>query len=111
MTSPSLVAAITRIIPSLPGMIEAKNATPVERGYPAIRHVERIIDGPIVWAPALMGAPLLSLRGGDFELAVGRDVSIGYLDHDLSSVRLYLEESLTFQLITPEAAVPLQAGS
>jgi len=78
-----------------------------EGGYPVLRHVGRLIDGPVIWAPALDGAVLLSTRGGDFELIVGRDVAIGYLDHDPDVVRLYLEESFTFRLLGPEAAVPL----
>lgn len=76
-------------------------------GYPVIQHVRRLVDGPVAWAPALDGVAVLSLRGGDFELTVGRDVSIGYLDHAPTTVRLYLEESLTFRLLTPEAAVAL----
>jgi uncharacterized linocin/CFP29 family protein len=51
---------------------------------------------------------VISLRGGDFELVVGRDISIGYLDHDLHKVRLYLEESVTFQVLTAEAAIMLK---
>lgn len=50
----------------------------------------------------------MSLRGGDFELAVGQDFSIGYLDHNAAKVRLYLEESFTFRVLSPEAAVPLR---
>lgn len=76
-------------------------------GYPVIQHVKRLIDGPIFRAAALSGAIVLSLRGGDFELTVGQDLSIGYLSHDDRSVRLFIEESLTFRLLTPEAAVPL----
>jgi uncharacterized linocin/CFP29 family protein len=76
-------------------------------GYPVIEHVRRLIDGPIVWAPGIDGASVLSLRGGDFELFVGRDFSIGYQSHDARSVTLYLIESFTFRLVTPEAAVPL----
>lgn len=78
-------------------------------GYPVIQHVKRLLqDGPVVWAPALDGALVLSLRGGDFQVVVGRDASIGYLRHDEGSVELYLEESLTFRNISPEAAVPLR---
>lgn len=77
-------------------------------GYPVINHVRRIIEGPIVWAPALEGAVVMSLRGGDFELTLGRDISIGYLTHDAERVTLYLEESLTFRTLTPEAAVRLR---
>jgi uncharacterized linocin/CFP29 family protein len=50
---------------------------------------------------------VVSLRGGDFELVVGRDFSIGYLDHDAKRVRLYIEERFTFRLLSPQAAVPL----
>jgi uncharacterized linocin/CFP29 family protein len=47
------------------------------------------------------------MRGDDFELVVGQDLSIGYLSHDNAKVTLYLEESLTFRLLSPQAAVPL----
>lgn len=77
-------------------------------GYPVIEHVRRLLDGPIVWAPAVDGAALLSLRGGDFELSVGQDFSIGYLEHTAAAVRLYLQESFTFRVLSPEAAVPLR---
>jgi uncharacterized linocin/CFP29 family protein len=77
------------------------------RGYPIIDHVKELLDGPIVSAPAASGAVVMSLRGGDFELSVGQDFSIGYLDHTSTSVRLYLQESFTFRVLSPEAAVPL----
>ncbi|MFO1059290.1 MAG: family 1 encapsulin nanocompartment shell protein [Dongiaceae bacterium] len=76
-------------------------------GYPVLEHVRRLVDGPLVWAPAVNGAVVLSLRGGDFELTVGQDFSIGYLDHDAERVRLYIEESFTFWLLSPQAAIPL----
>jgi len=76
-------------------------------GYPVIEHVRRLLDGPIVWAPGVDGAGVVSLRGGDAELVVGQDFSIGYLDHTATTVRLYLQESFTFRVCTPEAAVPL----
>ena len=76
-------------------------------GYPLLEHLRKIIDGPIVWAPGVTGAVLLSLRGGDFVLDCGQDVSIGYDSHDGEVVRLYLEESFSFHVATPEAAVAL----
>jgi uncharacterized linocin/CFP29 family protein len=76
-------------------------------GFPAIEQVRKLLDGPIVPAPAVNGAVVLSLRGGDFELTVGQDFSIGYLDHSATTVRLYLQESMTFRVLVPEAAVPL----
>ncbi len=78
-----------------------------EGGYPVLQHVRRLIDGPLVWAPGLDGALVVSMRGDDFELTVGQDFSIGYLDHDAERVRLYIEESFTFWLLSPQAAVPL----
>jgi uncharacterized linocin/CFP29 family protein len=76
-------------------------------GYPAMEHVRRLLDGPLVWAPAVDGAVVVSLRGGDFELTVGQDFSVGYLEHNASVVRLYLQESFSFRVLTAEAAVPL----
>lgn len=79
-------------------------------GFPVFEHVRQLLDGPIVSAPAVDGAVVLSQRGGDFELAVGQDFSIGYLDHSPTAVRLYLQESFTFRVLAPEAAVPLSYG-
>ena len=76
-------------------------------GFPVMEHVRRLLDGPLVWAPAVDGAVVLSLRGQDFELTVGQDFSIGYLEHSASVVRLYLQESFTFRVLSAEAAVPL----
>ncbi|MFE4414306.1 family 1 encapsulin nanocompartment shell protein [Streptomyces sp. NPDC093064] len=74
-------------------------------GYPIIKHIARVLDGDIVWAPAIEGAFLLSTRGGDFELRLGQDLSIGYLSHDDTSIRLYFQETLTFLVYTGEAIV------
>jgi uncharacterized linocin/CFP29 family protein len=76
-------------------------------GYPLFDHLARILEGPIVWAPGLSGAIAMSLRGGDFLLESGQDLSIGYDRHDADQVHLYLEESFSFVVATPEAAAPL----
>ncbi len=76
-------------------------------GYPVLLHVRRLLDGPVVWVPALEGGVVMSLRGGDFEMVVGRDVAIGYRNHSSDEVELYLEESMTFRILAPEAAVPI----
>jgi uncharacterized linocin/CFP29 family protein len=78
-----------------------------DHGYPILRHIERLVDGEIIWAPAIPGGVALSTRGGDFELYIGQDISIGYLNHSDTAVRLYLEETFTFLLHTAEAAVVL----
>ena len=69
---------------------------------------ERLLAGPVVRAPALRrSGVVVSLRGGDFELALGRDISLGYVSHDASSVRLCLLESLALQRADTDAAVAL----
>jgi uncharacterized linocin/CFP29 family protein len=78
-------------------------------GYPLLEHLRKILEGPIVWAPGVTGAVVLSLRGGDFLFDCGQDLSIGYAGHDGDVVQLYLEESFSFQVATPEAAVALTA--
>ncbi len=77
-------------------------------GYPLLDHLRKILAGPIVWAPGVRGAVALSLRGGDFLFESGQDLSIGYSSQDGEVVRLYLEESFSFQVATPEAAVALR---
>ncbi|HYV61000.1 MAG TPA: family 1 encapsulin nanocompartment shell protein [Acidimicrobiia bacterium] len=76
-------------------------------GYPVLEHIRLILGGPIVWAPAVDGAVVVTLRGGDFQLTCGQDFSIGYVDHDADNVRLYLEESMTFRALSPDAGVAL----
>lgn len=85
------------------GVIEA-----TERGgYPLLEHIKLIVGGPIVWAPAVDGAVVLSLRGGDYELICGQDFSIGYAGESPASVELYIEETMTFAVREGGAAIPL----
>ena len=76
-----------------------------DHGYPVIEHIKRLLTGEIIWAPAISGAFVVTTRGGDFSLHLGEDLSIGYLSHTDTEVRLYLEETLTFLMLTSEAAV------
>jgi uncharacterized linocin/CFP29 family protein len=78
-----------------------------DNGYPVLEHVKKLVKDGIIWAPSLAGAFVLTTRGGDFALHIGQDVSIGYLGHTDNVVRLYLQETLTFLLLTTEAAVAL----
>jgi uncharacterized linocin/CFP29 family protein len=80
-----------------------------EDGHPIREHLDRLLgDHGIVRSPALSAPMLLSVRGGDFELHIGRDAAIGYSSHDATQIELYLEESLTFLVNTDEAAVDLR---
>jgi uncharacterized linocin/CFP29 family protein len=81
-----------------------------DHGYPVLQHIKSLVDGEIIWAPAITGAFVLTTRGGDFGLYIGEDVSIGYLSHNDKTVRLYLEVTFTFLLLTTEASVALTAN-
>jgi uncharacterized linocin/CFP29 family protein len=78
-----------------------------DHGYPVLRHLRHLVDAEIIWAPALPGGVVVTTRGGDFELHVGQDISIGYSSHTDAMVRLYLQETFTFLQLTAEAAVML----
>jgi len=79
-------------------------------GYPLLEHLREITGGPVVWAPGVEGAIAVSLRGGDFLFESGQDLSVGYDRHDAEAVHFYLEESFSFRVATPEAAVALTLG-
>jgi uncharacterized linocin/CFP29 family protein len=86
------------------GLVQATAAG----GYPILELVRRVLDGPVIWAPAVDGAIVVSQRGGDFELTIGQDLSIGYESHTETHVRLYLTETFTFRVLSPEAGVALK---
>jgi uncharacterized linocin/CFP29 family protein len=87
--------------------VYTKVSETTEHGYPILEHINRLVNGDIIWAPAIDGAFVLTTRGGDFDLQLGNDVSIGYLSHDADTVQLYLQETLTFLCYTAEASVAL----
>lgn len=77
-----------------------------DHGEPIRDHLTSVLyGGPLIWSSALTGAVVLSTRGGDFELALGQDHSIGYRGSAAGKIGLYIEESLAFRVLTPEAAV------
>lgn len=78
-----------------------------DHGYPIAAHLGRLLDAPPIWAPALNGAFLVSTRGGDFELRLSEDLSIGYSAHDTNEIELYFRQTLTFLVHTDEAVVAL----
>lgn len=75
------------------------------RGYPLSKHVEKIVEKVILSSQDV--SFVVSLRGGDFELVLGQDFSLGFEEHCGDRVRLFLAESFTFQVNTPEAVVAL----
>ena len=88
-----------------PGPYTGVIETAEHGGYLLLEHLRHILEGPIVWAPGVRGAVVLSLRGGDFLFETGQDLAIGYDRHDAGEVHLYLEESFALRIATPEAVV------
>jgi uncharacterized linocin/CFP29 family protein len=80
-------------------------------GYPVLKHIQKLVDKEIVWSPAVKGGVLVTTRGGDFQLTIGQDLSIGYLSHDAETVELYLQETLSYQTQTSEASVILDPAT
>ena len=56
-------------------------------------------------------APVEVISRRRFQLHIGQDVSIGYLSHNDAAVRLNLQETFTFLLLTSEAAVALTSSA
>lgn len=82
-------------------------STTEQGGYPLLEHVTSILGGPVHWAPLDTRGVVVSLRGGDFVLTLGQDLSIGFAAWTGDEVDLYLEESIALQVLTPNAAVAL----
>ncbi len=80
-------------------------------GYPPARIIKEMIKGEILMSSVLTGGLVLSTRGGDFELTVGKDYSVGYASHDRKQVEFFITESFAFRVIEPKAAVQLKQGS
>jgi uncharacterized linocin/CFP29 family protein len=70
-----------------------------------VKRIQQLVDKPIVRAEAISGAAVLSMRGGDYELTIGQDLSLGYAYHTKEEVELYLTESFTFRVLETAAAV------
>ncbi len=93
---------------ALAAPIYAQVLAAAEDGYPLAKRItQQVLDGPLVRAPAIQGGVLLSMRGGDYELHVGQDLSVGYAFHDRQNIELFITESFTFRTIEPAAAVTL----
>jgi len=78
-----------------------------ERGFPVLERIRMQIEGPIVFAPFLEGGVLVSRRGGDAEMTIGLDATVGYEDHAGSRIDLFLVESFAFRVLSPEVGVPI----
>ncbi|HJQ84950.1 MAG TPA: family 1 encapsulin nanocompartment shell protein [Candidatus Binatia bacterium] len=55
----------------------------------------------------IRGGGVFSLRGNDFLIVVGGDLTVGYRHHDETSVHLFCVESVGAHLLTPDAVCTL----
>ena len=78
------------------------------RVYPLKKRLEAIIGNKIVLSSQYETSMLVSLRGGDSELIIGQDFSIGYQSHTNTEVNFYITESFTFRTLAPESIVPFK---
>ena len=69
------------------------------------KRMERLVGDKVVFSPFFDGALLVSLRGGDLELVLGQDLSLGFESAKEGKVRLFFAESFTFRVHEPRAVV------
>lgn len=82
-----------------------KKLVKLTEGYPFTKQLDKILGGSIIVNHNLNKSLLVSEQGGDYELVIGQDISIGYDSHDSEKVKLYFTESFTFRILSPEAIV------
>jgi uncharacterized linocin/CFP29 family protein len=79
-----------------------------QAGYPLLRQVERLTEGPVLQSDLLDAGLLVSTRGGDAEITLGVDLAVGYEHHTTREVHLFITESFTFQVLDRTALVPFR---
>ncbi len=75
----------------------------LSKGYPILKQLKDLLGGQIILNHSTPNSYLVSERGGDFELTIGQDISIGYDSHTAEKVKLYFTESFTFRVLSPDA--------
>ena len=81
------------------------NLVELSEGYPVQKQIQEILGGKVLINHSNENTFLVSERGGDYELVLGQDVTVGYDGHTTEKVKLYLTASFTFRVISPEAVV------
>lgn len=80
-------------------------------GYPLAKTLLSVLgEGGRILPDSEAGAQvsIISTRGGDYKLHLGSDVAIGYIGENDTHVELFLMESCTFEVVTPEACVMIK---
>jgi uncharacterized linocin/CFP29 family protein len=74
-----------------------------DHGYPAARQLREVVAAVHRSLVVHDAGAVFSVRGGDFMLSVGGDLSVGYRLHDRDAVHLFCVETLGAQVVTQEA--------
>ena len=77
------------------------------QGYPIRQQLAKLVGSSPMYSSAVEGGLLVSTRGGDYELTLGQDMSIGYERTEADTVHLYILETFTFQVRGGEAIIVL----
>lgn len=83
----------------------------LSEGYPIQKQLKAVLGGKVLINHFNKNSFLLSERGGDYELVVGQDYTLGYDSHTTSKVKLFLTGSFTFRVLSPEAIVVFTRSS
>lgn len=81
------------------------NLINLSQGYPVQLQLKEILGGPALINHTNHHSFLVSNRGGDYELVLGQDISIGYDGHNSKNIKLYFTSSFTFRVLSPEAVI------
>lgn len=72
--------------------------------------VEKQIGGRVIYADAVKDALLIANSDEAATLTIGQDFAIGYHHHTAEEVTLFITESFTFRVVTPEALIGFSIG-
>src|SRR5918996_3466389 len=79
-----------------------------DHGYPAARQLREVVAAVHRSVVVHDAGAVFAMRGGDFVLSVGGDLSVGYRLHDREAVHLFCVETMGAQVATPEALCLLE---
>ncbi|MFW6369815.1 MAG: family 1 encapsulin nanocompartment shell protein [Bacteroidota bacterium] len=85
------------------------NLINLSEGYPILLQLKEILGGQVLINHSNHNSFLVSNRGGDYELVLGQDISLGYDGHDSRKIKLYFTSSFTFRVLSPEAVIVLNS--
>lgn len=77
----------------------------LSEGYPIQKQLKAVLGGKVLISHFNKNSFLLSERGGDYELVIGLDYSLGYDSHTTEKVKLFITGSFTFRVLSPGAVV------